>query len=94
MQTNGACRSEDFSFIYNPMKSAADETGRSKELGILVKFFKQLQAAATMRITDPGTWISKSSDMGEADCPTANEQTINPEPLLQTGCKPALWCLL
>lgn len=71
------------------MKSAADETGRSKEVGILVKFFKQLQAAATMRITDPGTWISKSSNMGEADCPTTN--TVNAEPLLETGCKPVFW---
>lgn len=39
------------------MKSSADETGRSKELAILVKFFKQLHAAARMRITHAGIWI-------------------------------------
>lgn len=40
-------------FFYNPAKSTADETARRKELDILVKFFKQLQASAT------GIWISK-----------------------------------
>lgn len=62
------------------MKSTADETARRKELDILVKFFKQLQASATVRTPHPGNWISKCSDMGEADCPTTN--TISPQPLL------------
>lgn len=75
-----------FPFIYNPMKRPADETGRSKELEILIKFFKQLQAAARVRIPYPGIWISKSSDMAEEDCPTTN--TISP--LLERGCKPVL----
>lgn len=70
------------------MKRPADEAGRSKELEILIKFFKQLQAAARVRIPHPGIWISKSSDMAEADCPTTN--TINPQPLLERGCKPVL----
>lgn len=68
------------------MKRPADETGRSKELEILIKFFKQLQAAARVRILHPGIWISKSSDM--ADCPTTN--TISPQPLLERRYKPVL----
>lgn len=76
-----------FPFIYNPMKRPADETGRSKELEILIKFFKQLQAAARVRIPHPGIRISKS-DLAEADCHTTN--TISPQPLLGRGCKPVL----
>lgn len=68
------------------MKSTADEIVRRKELDILAKFFKQLQASATVETPHPGIWISKSSDMGEADCPTTN--TISPQPLRDKGCKP------
>lgn len=69
------------------MKRTADETARRKELDILIKFFKQLQASATVRTPIPGIWISKSSEMGEADCPTTN--TISAQPLLDRGCRPA-----
>lgn len=71
------------------MKRPADETGRSKEIEILIKFFKQLQAATRVRITHPGIWISKSSDMEEADCPTTNTSS-SPQPSLERACKPVL----
>lgn len=68
------------------MKSIADETARGKELDIPVKFFEQIQTSATVRIPHPEIWISKSSDMGETDCPTTN--TISPQPLFDKGSKP------
>lgn len=46
-----------------------------------------------MRITHAGIRISKSSDIGEADCPTTS--TISPQPLLekgmQAGVEGSLW---